>query len=328
MTQTNTEIAKVLTLAKEVLEIEADAIHAMVSRLDQGFARAVELILACKGRVVVSGMGKSGHIGRKIAATLASTGTPAFFMHPGEAAHGDLGMITDHDVVLALSNSGESDELVALLNPIKRRGVPLVAITGNLQSTLARQADVVLDAGVEKEACTLNLAPTASTSAQLAMGDALAVVLLDLRGFGSDDFAMSHPGGTLGRRLLIHVRDIMHSGDELPVVHVNTLLRDALLVMSQSGLGLAAVVDGDNRVVGVFTDGDLRRVLNRDIDLKSTPVNQVMSSNPRRINPDKLAAEAVQMMQTYKITGLLVVDASDHLVGAFNMQDLLRAGVV
>ncbi|WP_184040391.1 KpsF/GutQ family sugar-phosphate isomerase [Chitinivorax tropicus] len=328
MTPTNTQIASVLTLARNVLDIEADAIRAMSGRLNGQFAHAIDLMLACKGRVVVSGMGKSGHIGRKIAATLASTGTPAFFMHPGEAAHGDLGMITAQDVVLALSNSGESEELVALLNPIKRRGVPLIAITGNLQSTLARQADVVLDAGVEKEACTLNLAPTASTSAQLALGDALAVVLLDLRGFGSDDFALSHPGGSLGRRLLVHVRDVMHAGEALPVVQETTLLRDALLVMSEKGLGLTAVVDDQQRVKGVFTDGDLRRVLNRDVDLKTTPVSQVMSANPRRIHADKLAAEAVQMMQTYKITGLLVVNESDHLVGAFNMQDLLRAGVV
>ncbi|MEW9897432.1 KpsF/GutQ family sugar-phosphate isomerase [Chitinivorax sp. PXF-14] len=328
MTVTNSSSAAVLALAREVLQIEASAILGCADKLDDGFARAVDIVLACKGRVVVSGMGKSGHIGRKIAATLASTGTPSFFMHPGEAAHGDLGMIAPSDVVLALSNSGESEELIALLTPIKRRGVPLIAITGKRDSTLGRQADVVLDSGVDKEACTLNLAPTASTSAQLALGDALAIVLLDRRGFGADDFAMTHPGGSLGRRLLVHVRDIMHEGEALPAVSADTLLKDALFEMSRKGLGMTAIVDAERRVLGVFTDGDLRRVLNRDVDLKATPVGEVMSANPRRIGPEKLAAEAVQIMEANKIGGLLVCDPDGRLVGALNMQDLLRAGVV
>lgn len=317
-----------LALARQVLDIEADALHTLSSRLDAGFASAVHLILACSGRVVVSGMGKSGHVGGKIAATLASTGTPAFFMHPGEASHGDLGMIAPNDVVLALSNSGESNEIVSIVPLIKRRGAKLIAMTGNPGSTLAREADAHLNAAVDKEACPLNLAPTASTTAALALGDALAVALLDARGFSADDFARTHPGGSLGRRLLVHVRDLMHSGEALPKTGADASLKTALLEMTQKGLGMTAVVDAAGRVAGVFTDGDLRRALEHVVDLQQARVADLMTKNPKTIGADELAVAAVEKMDTLKINGLLVVDADNALVGALNMHDLLKAGVV
>jgi arabinose-5-phosphate isomerase len=319
---------QLLKLARHVLDIEADAVHALSQRLDARFAEAVTLMLGCRGRVVVSGMGKSGHIGNKIAATLASTGTPAFFMHPGEASHGDLGMITHDDVVLALSNSGESAEIVTIVPLIKRRGAKLISMTGNPGSTLAREADVHLNAAVDKEACPLNLAPTASTTAALALGDALAVALLDARGFSADDFARTHPGGSLGRRLLVHVRDVMHGGDALPRVPLDAPLKEALLEMTRKGLGMTAVVDQAGRVTGIFTDGDLRRALEREIDLRQAKVASLMSPTPKTIGPDELAVTAVEKMDTLKINGLLVVDADNTLVGALNMHDLLKAGVV
>jgi len=317
-----------LALARQVLDIEADALRTLSTRLDAGFADAVYLILACSGRVVVSGMGKSGHIGSKIAATLASTGTPAFFMHPGEASHGDLGMIAHNDVVLALSNSGESNEIVSIVPLIKRRGAKLIAMTGNPGSTMAREADVHLNAAVDKEACPLNLAPTASTTAALALGDALAVALLDARGFSADDFARTHPGGSLGRRLLIHVRDVMHAGDALPKIDLDASLKVALLEMTKKGLGMTAVVDAAGRVAGVFTDGDLRRALEHALDLQQARVIELMTRNPKTIRADELAVAAVEKMETLKINGLLVVDADNMLVGALNMHDLLKAGVV
>lgn len=323
-----TSAEHLLALARQVLDIEADALRTTSSRLDAGFADAVHLILACSGRVVVSGMGKSGHIGGKIAATLASTGTPAFFMHPGEASHGDLGMITQNDVVLALSNSGESNEIVCIVPLIKRRGAKLIAMTGNPHSTLAREADAHLNAAVDKEACPLNLAPTASTTAALALGDALAVALLDARGFSADDFARSHPGGSLGRRLLVHVRDVMHSGDELPKINRDASLKTALLEMTKKGLGMTAVVDAAGKVAGVFTDGDLRRALEHALDLQQARVSDLMTPNPKTIGADELAVAAVERMETLKINGLLVVDADNTLVGALNMHDLLKAGVV
>ncbi|MDP2155945.1 MAG: KpsF/GutQ family sugar-phosphate isomerase [Sulfuricella sp.] len=317
-----------LDLARQVLSIEAKAIEALIGRLDDKFTSALRLILHCRGRVVVSGMGKSGHIARKIASTMASTGTPAFFVHPGEASHGDLGMITDHDVLIALSNSGESPELLTILPIIKRRGAKLISMTGNPASTMAREADVHLDASVAQEACPLGLAPTASTTAALALGDALAIALLDARGFGAEDFARSHPGGALGRRLLVHVGDLMHSGDALPKVPETALLTEALLEMSRKGLGMTAVVGDADRLLGLFTDGDLRRALDKTLDIRAARVAEVMTRNPRTIGPGKLAAEAVQMMDQHKINGLLVVDADGRLVGALNMHDLLRAGVV
>jgi arabinose-5-phosphate isomerase len=317
-----------LELARQVLNIEADAVRALAGRLDQNFYRAVQLILACQGRVVVSGMGKSGHIGHKIAATLASTGTPAFFVHPGEASHGDLGMIAHDDVVIALSNSGESAEIISILPLIKRRGAKLIGISGNSDSTLGTQSDVHLNAAVDKEACPLNLAPTASTTAALAMGDALAVVLLEARGFSAEDFARTHPGGSLGRRLLVHVRDLMHTGERLPRVTLTASTKEALLEMTDKGLGMTAVVDETDRVRGVFTDGDLRRALESKLDILSTAVDQVMTPNPKTIGPDQLAIEAVEKMDRLRINGLLVVNESGQLEGALNMHDLLNAGVV
>lgn len=316
-----------LCLAREVLQIEADAIRQMGSRLDGSFAQAHALLLACRGRVVVTGIGKSGHVARKLAATLASTGTPAFFMHSSEAAHGDLGMITAEDVVLALSNSGESGELVGLLPAIKRKATPLVAMTGNARSTLAQAADLHLDARVDKEACPLNLAPTASTTAMLALGDALAVCLLDARGFGREDFALSHPGGSLGRRLLVRVRDVMHGGDALPQVALGASVRDALFEITRKGLGLTAVVDGEGKLAGVFSDGDLRRAIDRDVDIRSAPVETLMTRTPKCIEADRLAVEAVQRMEVSKVYVLLVLDAG-KLTGAVRMHDLLKAGVV
>jgi arabinose-5-phosphate isomerase len=317
-----------LVQAQRVLEIEADAILALRARLDGAFLAAVEVILACAGRMVVMGMGKSGHIGRKIAATLASTGTPAFFVHPAEAAHGDLGMITDGDVLLALSNSGESDEVIALLPALKRKDITLIAMTGRPDSTLAREADIHLDAGVEKEACPLGLAPTSSTTAALALGDALAVTLLEARSFREEDFALSHPGGSLGRRLLVHVRDLMHAGDTLPVVQSGTTLKDALLEMTKKGLGMTAVVDAVGNLAGIFTDGDLRRTLDKTLDLSGLTIDDVMFRQPRTIRAERLASEAVKLMETHKVNGLLVEDEAGRLVGALNMHDLLQARIV
>ncbi|MDV3239010.1 MAG: KpsF/GutQ family sugar-phosphate isomerase [Gammaproteobacteria bacterium] len=319
---------KLQALGLAVIETEARAVSALAGRIDAQFARACDYILACTGRVVVLGMGKSGHIGGKIAATLASTGTPAFFVHPGEASHGDLGMITPKDVVLALSNSGETGELLTILPLIKRLGIPLISMTGNANSTLARAANVNLDVSVEKEACPLGLAPTASTTAALAMGDALAVALLESRGFTAEDFARAHPGGSLGRRLLLLIDDIMHTGDTIPQVGVDAPLTEALHEMTRKGLGMTAVLDADGRVAGVFTDGDLRRAVDREINLHKTPVGELMTRNCKTVPPGMLAAEALAIMQASKINGLLVVDAERRLVGALGMHDLLRAGVV
>ena len=319
--------AKALELAKQVLRIEAQAVSGLIGRLDEGFLKAIALILASRGRVIVSGIGKSGHVARKIAATLASTGTPAYFVHAAEASHGDLGMIAREDVLVALSNSGESAELLAIVPLVKRQGGRLIAITGNPASSLAREADAHLDAGVAEEACPLNLAPTASTTAALAMGDALAVALLDARGFGAEDFARSHPGGSLGRRLLTRVRDIMRGIDAVPRVGENATVAEAVLAISRGGMGMTAVVTDGLAVVGIFTDGDLRRALEKITDLKGTPVTQVMSPRPRTIAPDRLAAETAQMMEEYKISQILVVE-NGVLAGALNTHDLMRGKVI
>ena len=315
-------------LARKTFEIEAAAVLGLAGRVGPEFAQAVQLMLACRGRVVVMGMGKSGHIGRKIAATLASTGTPAMFVHPGEASHGDLGMVTDADVVLAISNSGESSELTSILPVLSRQGVPLVAITGGLQSALARQARVTLDSSVEQEACPLNLAPTASTTAQLALGDALAVALLDARGFKEEDFARSHPGGALGRKLLTHVSDVMRSGDDVPQVGLDTSFSNLMREMSIKGLGASAVVDGERRVLGIFTDGDLRRLVEKGVDLRNALAGDVMHTKPRTVRSGALAVEAVALMERYQITSVLVVDDHGFLCGALNTNDLMRAKVI
>jgi arabinose-5-phosphate isomerase len=315
--------------ALTVVGIEARAIEVLESRIDGSFLRACQMMYECAGRVVVSGMGKSGHIARKIAATLASTGTPAFFVHPGEASHGDLGMITNKDVVLALSNSGETDELLTILPVIKRQGNPLIVMTGNPRSSLATMGDVHLDVSVPEEACPLGLAPTASTTAALVMGDALAIALLEARGFTDEDFARSHPAGTLGRRLLLHIADIMHTGDTIPRIRADASLSDALVEMTRKGLGMTAIVDADDRLLGVFTDGDLRRAVDNDnVDLRNTPVTSLMTVNPKTIAADKLAIEAARLMEAHKIHALLVVDAGERVVGALNIHDLLRARVV
>jgi arabinose-5-phosphate isomerase len=315
---------------RRVLATEAAAVAALEHRLDAAFARACALLLACRGKVVVTGMGKSGHVGNKIAATLASTGTPAFFLHPAEAIHGDLGMLTAGDVVVALSNSGETAELLTILPVIKRLDIPLVAFTGGTDSTLARYATVTLDVSVAEEACPLNLAPTASTTATLAMGDALAIAVLEARGFTEEDFARSHPGGTLGRRLLLHVEDVMRKGDDLPRVGPATPLAAGLLEMSRKGLGMTTVVDAADRVLGIFTDGDLRRALDRQVDIHGTRMADVMTTECKVAEPRMLAAEAVHLMETYRITSLPVVVPQDgrRLVGALNVHDLLRAGVM
>jgi arabinose-5-phosphate isomerase len=320
--------AQTLQLARETLDIEAAALLGLKAKLDERFLKAVDMMLGVQGRVVVTGMGKSGHIGRKIAATLASTGTPAMFVHPGEASHGDLGMIKTVDVVLGISNSGESDELVAILPVLKRQGVPLIAMTGGLTSSLARHADVVLDTSVEKEACPLNLAPTASTTAQLAMGDALAVALLDARGFKPEDFARSHPGGSLGRKLLTHVSDVMRKGDEVPRVSPEASFSELMREMSNKGLGASSVVDAQGRVVGVFTDGDLRRLIEKGADMRSLKASDVMHAKPRTIVAEALAVEAAEMMELHRITSILVVDEAGRLCGAINTNDLMRAKVI
>jgi len=315
-------------LGREVIQLEADALNALTKRLDGQFVKACEMVLACQGRVIVTGMGKSGHIGGKIAATLASTGSPAFFVHPGEASHGDVGMITPIDIVLAISNSGETEEILTILPIIKRLGVKLVALTGGMDSSLARQADAVLNVGVEKEACPHNLAPTASTTAALAMGDALAVALLKSRGFTPEDFARSHPAGRLGRRLLLYVSDIMHTGAAVPQVSETASLREALLEMTGKGLGMAGVVDKTGHLIGILTDGDLRRVLNRGVDVYAAKITEVMTHNPKTTRADRLAAETVQLMRSLKINGLFVVDDNNLVLGALNMHDLFRAGVI
>jgi arabinose-5-phosphate isomerase len=310
------------------LDIEAQALIGLKSRLDSRFAQAVQMMLNVKGRVVVTGMGKSGHIGSKIAATLASTGTPAMFVHPGEASHGDLGMIKAVDVVLAISNSGESDELVSILPVLKRQGVPLIAMTGGMNSALAKHADVVLDSSVDKEACPLNLAPTASTTAQLALGDALAVALLDARGFKAEDFARSHPGGSLGRRLLTHVEDVMRKGDQVPYVLPDASFTELMREMSQKGLGASAIVDEHHKILGVFTDGDLRRLIEKGVDLRALQAKEVMHVNPRTVQQDALAVEAAELMEQFQITSVLVVNESGALCGALNSNDLMRAKVI
>lgn len=317
-----------LDLAREVLNVEAAAVQALASRIDDNFLHALNVILSCKGRVIVSGMGKSGHIARKIASTMSSTGTPAYFVHPGEASHGDLGMITSEDVIIALSYSGESQELVSIVPLIKRQGAKLISMTGNPSSSLAIEADVHLNASIDKEACPMGLAPTASTTAALALGDALAIALLDAKGFSAEDFARSHPGGSLGRRLITHVRDIMRSGERLPMVHGDAMLGEAVLEISKKGVGMTAVVDAEQNVLGIYTDGDLRRTLEKKLDFSTTPVRSVMSVNPRCISQDALAAEAVLMMEQYNINQMLVVDDKHRLIGALNMHDLLHAKVI
>jgi arabinose-5-phosphate isomerase len=319
---------QLLASARRALEIEARAVAALTPRLGAAFAQACRICLACQGRVVVTGMGKSGHIAGKIAATLASTGTPAFFLHPAEAGHGDLGMITRHDALLALSNSGETPELVLLLPHLKRLGVPLMVMSGKADSTLARAAAVTLDVSVPEEACPLNLAPTASTTATLAMGDALAVAVLEARGFTAQDFARSHPGGTLGRKLLLHVEDLMRTGSAVPRVGPQDPLSEGLLEMSRKGLGMTVVVDAAQRIVGVFTDGDLRRALDKQIDVHTTRMSAVMTGHCKTIGPRELAAQAVHLMELHRITALPVADSAGRLVGAFNVHDLMRAGVV
>lgn len=319
---------RALQLAAQSFDMASDALLALRAELSKPFVDAVRLVLSCRGRVVVMGMGKSGHVGRKIAATLASTGTPAMFVHPGEASHGDLGMVTLQDVVLAISNSGESDELNVILPVLKRLGVPMIAITGGANSTLARHADQTLLCKVEREACPLNLAPTTSTTAQMAMGDALAVALLDARGFHEHDFARSHPGGALGRKLLMHVRDLMRSGDELPRVAPEAEFLAVLHEMSAKGLGFAVVVDAQGVVQGIFTDGDLRRLIERGHDLRAFRAHEVMHAAPRRVRDDVLAVEAASVMEQHRVTSVLVVDAQDRLVGAINSNDLMRAKVI
>lgn len=322
------EAARLQALGQAVIRTEAEAVAALETRIDTTFVQACNYLLACEGRIVVLGMGKSGHIGGKLAATLASTGSPAFFVHPGEASHGDLGMIISKDVVLALSNSGETAEILTILPLIRRLGVPLIAMTGNPRSTLAKEADVALDVSVEKEACPLGLAPTASTTAALAMGDALAIALLESRGFTAEDFARSHPAGTLGRRLLLRVSDIMHTGQAIPQVQQGTPLSAALLEMSRKGLGMTAIVDKQQRVIGIYTDGDLRRTLDKNLDIRTLTVDAVMTKDCQVTHPQILAAQVLQLMEIEKINGLFVVDADQHLLGALNMHDLLRAHVL
>ena len=319
---------KLKMLALAVIDTELEAVTLLRDRIDDDFVRACEYLLQCQGRIVVIGMGKSGHIGSKIAATLASTGSPAFFVHPGEASHGDLGMITDKDVVLALSNSGETAEILTILPLIKRLGVPLITMSGRMDSTLSSCADANINVSVNKEACPLGLAPTSSTTVALVMGDALAIALLETRGFTAEDFALSHPGGNLGRRLLLRVSDIMHTGSAIPQVNEQALLREALMEMSNKSLGMTAVVDNAGKLVGIFTDGDLRRVLVQEVNILTAPLKDHMTRHCKTGQAEMLAAEALQMMQQYKINGLLITDKNHNLTGALNMHDLLRAGVV
>jgi arabinose-5-phosphate isomerase len=318
-----------IELGLAVLKTESEAIAALMQRIDQSFNRACEMLLACEGRIVVTGMGKSGHIGKKIAATLASTGSPAFFMHPGEASHGDLGMITPSDLLIALANSGETSEIILLLPLLKRLGIPLIALTGNPQSTLARTANINLDVSVDKEACPMGLAPTSSTTAALAMGDALAIAVLQARGFTEEDFALSHPGGNLGRRLLLRVSDVMHSGDAIPLVSLDTSLNQTLLEMTEKGLGMAGVIDPESKqLLGIYTDGDLRRTFEKMPDIKTAQVKDFMTPNCVTIEADRIAGEALKMMHDRKINALMVVDKNNCVQGALNMHDLLRAGIV
>jgi arabinose-5-phosphate isomerase len=325
---TSPDPTRVIAMGRQALQIEARALTELAPRLGAAFVQAVQLVLATSGRVAVMGMGKSGHVGRKIAATLASTGTPALFIHPAEASHGDLGMVTPGDVVLALSNSGESDELNAILPVLKRLGVPVIAMTGGAGSSLAAHADVVLDSAVAEEACPLKLAPTASTTAQMALGDALAVALLDARGFKAEDFARSHPGGALGRKLLTHVRDLMRSGDALPRVAPQASLTDMMREMSAKGLGMAVLVDAEDRVQGIFTDGDLRRLIEKGVDLRALTATEVAHANPRTVSPEALAVDAADLMEAQRITVVLVVDADAKLAGAVSFNDLMRAKVI
>ncbi len=316
-------------LATAVIQTELNEIEQLLNRLDENFTQACQLMFDCRGRIVVIGMGKSGHIGSKIAATLASTGSPAFFVHPGEASHGDLGMIMKNDVVLAISNSGETDEIITIVPLIKRLGVPLISLTGNAQSHIATQANVNLDVSVSKEACPLGLAPTSSTTVALVMGDALAIALLDTRGFTADDFALSHPGGRLGKRLLLHVKDIMHTGSDIPMVQSKVLLSQALIEMTEKKLGMTTIVDDEKTLIGVFTDGDLRRIFDRnDINLNKTSIDEVMIKNCKVIFEEQLAAEALQIMESKSVNALPVVNSNNKVIGALNMHDLLRAGVV
>ncbi len=327
MSDTRLHADKIKALGQAVIQTELDAITTLQQRIDDSFVRACQYMLHCQGRIVVMGMGKSGHIANKIAATLASTGSPAFYVHPGEASHGDMGMITPQDVVLALSNSGETGEILTILPLIKRLAVPLIAMTGKPRSTLATNASIHLDTSVEKEACPLGLAPTASTTTALVMGDALAIALLEARGFTAQDFALSHPGGHLGRRLLLRIKDIMHTGEAVPRVNEQDVISQALVEMSDKGLGMTAVTDTHGQIVGIFTDGDLRRVLAQRVDIHNTPIAQCMTRQCKTGHPDMLAAEALALMQQFKINALLITD-NQHLIGAINMHDLLRAGVV
>jgi arabinose-5-phosphate isomerase len=322
------DAGRALELARTTLDIEARALDALKERQGDGFIAALAAMLACRGRVVVMGMGKSGHVGRKVAATLASTGTPALFVHPGEASHGDLGMVTPGDVVLAISNSGESDEIAAIVPAIKRLGVAFIAMTGRVDSSLGRHADIVISSAVDQEACPLNLAPTASTTAQMALGDALAVALLDARGFRAEDFARSHPGGILGRKLLMHVADLMRTGDAVPRVDAETVMADMLREMTRKGFGFTAVMAAGDEVAGIFTDGDLRRLIETGADLRALRAREVMSASPKTVRADALAVEAADLMEQHRVTGLLVVDAGDRLVGAINSNDLMRAKVI
>ncbi len=322
------EADKLRALGLAVIQTESQAVAALVDRIDETFVHAGEFMLKCKGRIVVIGMGKSGHIGNKIAATLASTGSPAFFVHPGEASHGDLGMITVKDVVLALSNSGETGEILTILPLIKRLGIPLISFTGNKNSTLAKTATVNIDVSVEKEACPLGLAPTSSTTAALVMGDALAIALLEAKGFSAEDFALSHPGGQLGRRLLLLTRDIMHTGEQIPIVSPTATLRDALMEMTRKGLGMTAIVENEQHIKGVFTDGDLRRALDKQVDIHSTIITEVMTTSCQTVSTNSLAVDALSLMDSHQITALLVVDDQQTLVGVLHMHDLLRARVV
>jgi len=319
---------KFCELGLAVLEIEANAINALASKINQDFAKACRLLLGCTGRIIVMGMGKSGHIGSKIAATLASTGSPAFFVHPGEASHGDLGMITEKDVVLALSNSGETDEIILILPLIKRLHVPLIVLVGNLTSTLGRNADVALDVSVKQEACPLGLAPTSSTTATLAMGDALAIALLQAKGFTSEDFARSHPAGTLGRRLLLRIDDVMRIGTRIPSVQKEVKLSTALIEMTQKGLGMTTIIDEQNKLLGIFTDGDLRRAIDKGVNIHTTQIDQIMTKNCKTISSGMLAAEALDMMENYKITSLIVINEEHSPIGIVHMHDLLQARVV
>lgn len=319
---------KLCELGRAVIETEANTIHALAARIDHQFAKACQYLLQCEGRIIVMGMGKSGHISKKIAATFASTGSPAFYIHPGEAKHGDFGMITAKDTILILSNSGETEEILAILPYIKRLNLPLIALTGNRESTLAKAATINIDVSVAKEACPLGLAPTSSTTAALVMGDALAISLLENRGFTAEDFARSHPGGTLGRRLLLRVDDIMHTGNAIPKVDFNAFLKTALVEMTQKKLGMTTVINENNELSGIFTDGDVRRAFDNNADIHQTPINQIMSKQPKVIRTGTLAAEALHLMQTYKITSLIMINEQNHPIGVVHMHDLLRAGVM